>query len=243
MNFSLEKTTKRNLKDVFGSYMLKDVECDFDNYDIPFVDVPKDIKLPERLVSYSKIGTSNLDGNAFIHFYQDDYIFDGLYGVWNSLLYDHQTNKGFSLDKFAGSGGIICPDYSLYGDFPEAQKIWNTYRSRAIGCYINSIGGVAIPNFHANGPNSYHYCFGGLRKHTIVAVSTVGCLRSSADKFLFLQDLEELIKRVEPRLIILYGNKNKEVLELFKKYNQNYLFFPSDISEAHGGANHGNESK
>ena len=75
MNFSLEKTTKRNLKDVFGSYMLKDVECDFDNYDIPFVDVPKDIKLPERLVSYSKIGTSNLDGNAFIHFYQDDYIF------------------------------------------------------------------------------------------------------------------------------------------------------------------------
>lgn len=243
MIFSLDKTTKRDLKDVFGAYMLKDAEFDINNYDIPFVDVPNDIKLPSKLVPYSKIGTSKIDENVLIHFYQDDYIFDGFYGVWNSLIYNHQTNKGFSLDRLKDTGGIICPDYSLYGDFPEAMKIWNTYRSRAIGCYINSIGGVAIPNFHANGPDSYKYCFGGLRKHTIVAVSTVGCLRSDADKSLFLQDTEELIKRIEPRLIILYGNENKEVIELFKKYNQKYLFFPSDISEAHGGTAYGHESK
>lgn len=243
MKFTDEKITKRSLKDVFGSYLLKDAEFDINNYDIPFVEVPKDIKLPERLVSYSKIGTSEIDDSTFIHFYQDDYIFDGLYGVWNSLIYNHQTKKGFSLDKFADVGGVICPDYSLYGDFPEALKIWNTYRSRAFGSYINSIGGIAIPNFHANGPDSYEYCFGGLRKHTIVAVSTLGCLRSNADKSLFLQDTEELIKRIKPKIIILYGNKNKEVLELFKKYNQNYMFFPSDISEAFRGTSHGNESK
>lgn len=243
MKFSEDKITKRDLKDVFGSYMLKDAEFDISSYDIPYVDVPADIKLPKRLVAYSKIGTSDIDENVFIHFYQDDYIFDGYYGVWNSLLYDHQSNKGFSLDKLKNAGGIICPDYSIYGDFPEALKIMNTYRSRAVGSYINSIGGYALPNFHANGPDSYDYCFGGLRKHTVVALSTVGCLRSNADKTLFLKDTEELIKRIEPKLIILYGNKNKEVIKLFKKYNQEYLFFPSDISEAHGGTDYGNESK
>lgn len=242
MKFSKEKIAKRDVKDVFGSYMLKDAEFDVNNFDIPFVNTPKDIKLPKKLVSYSKIGTSKIDKNTFIHFYQDDYVFDGFYGLWNSLLYDHQTNKGFSLDKLKDAGGIICPDYSLYGDFPEAQKIWNTYRSRSIGCFINMIGGVAVANFHANGPDSYKYCFGGIKKHDIVAVSTVGCLRSSADKELFLQDLEELIKRIEPKVIILYGNNNKDVIDLFKKYNQKYLFFSSEISKAYGGKNHGNES-
>ena len=241
MNFSFDITTKKELKDVFGAYMLKDAEFDIDNFDIPFVDIPEDIKLPNRPVSYSKIGTSKIDENVIIHFYQDDYTFDGFYGVWNSLLYDHQTNKGFSLKKIENAGCIICPDYSICGDFPEALKIWNVYRSRTIGSYINSIGKVAIPNFHACGPDSYKYCFGGLRKNTIIAVSTVGCLRSNAEKSLFLKDTEELIKRINPRLIILYGNKNKEVIRLFEKYQQNYLFFPSEISEAHGGAKHGNE--
>lgn len=235
MKFSKEKIAKRDVKDVFGSYMLKDAEFDVNNFDIPFVNTPKDIKLPKKLVSYSKIGTSKIDKNTFIHFYQDDYVFDGFYGLWNSLLYDHQTNKGFSLDKLKDAGGIICPDYSLYGDFPEAQKIWNTYRSRSIGCFINMIGGVAVANFHANGPDSYKYCFGGIKKHDIVAVSTVGCLRSSADKELFLQDLEELIKRIEPKVIILYGNENKEIIRLFKQYKQDYVFFRSDISSAYGG--------
>ncbi len=243
MNLSLATVTQRNPKDVFGAYMLKNAEFDINNYDIPFVDIPEDIKLPVRLVSYSKIGTEKLDKNVFIHFYQDDYIFDGFYGIWNSLLYNHQTIKGFSLDKLKNVGGIICPDYSLYGDFPESLKIWNTYRSRAIGSYINRIGGIAIPNFHASGQDSYKYCFGGLRKHTIVAISTVGCLRANADKLLFLKDTEELIKRIRPKLIILYGDKNKEIIDLFKKYNQKYLFFPSDISKAYGGNTYGHESK
>ena len=241
MNFSLDIITKRDLKDVFGAYMLKDAKFDIDNYDIPFVDVPNDIKLPKKLVSYSNIKTGKIYEGTFIHFYQDDYKFDGLYGVWNSLLYDHQTKKGLSFKKIKGADGIICPDYSLYGDFPELVKMWNTYRSRVIGSYINRIGGIAIPNFHANGPDSYKYCFGGLRKYTIIAVSTVGCLRSNIDRQLFLKDTEELIKRIEPRLIILYGNENKEVIGLFKELNQAYLFFPSDISEAYKGECYGNE--
>lgn len=236
MKFTKEKIALRNLKDVFGSYMLKDADKDLRNYDIPYVDTPEDIMLPEKLVPYSKIGATNIDEKTFIHFYQDDYIFDGLYGMWNALIYGHQTKKGFSLDKLKDAGGIICPDYSVYGDFPEALKIWNIYRSRAIGNYINSIGGIAIPNFHANGPDSYKYCFGGLRKNSIIAVSTLGCLRSKKDRKMFLQDTEELLVRINPRLIILYGNKNQDVLDLFEKYNQNYLFFPSEIAEAHRGA-------
>ena len=240
---SNKKMFKRDKKDVFGSYLLRNAEFDIEHYDIPYVDVIKNIKMPEKLVSYSKMGSSKNDKKTFVHFYQHDYVFDGLYGVWNSLLYDHQSKRGFNLDKLKELGGIICPDYSIYGDFPEALKIGNVYRSRTIGYYLNSIGIPAIPNFHCNGPDSYDYCFAGLRKGTIVAVSTLGCLKSIEDKELFLPGLEELLIRIKPKMIILYGSKTKEIEKLFAKYKQKYLFFESDISQFYGGKSHGNESK
>lgn len=243
MKPSNKNKSKRDRKDVFGAHLLKGAEFDIEHYDIPFVDVPKNAALPKKLVPYSKIGSSKIDKNTFVHFYQHDYVFDSLYGIWNSLLYDHQSEKGFNLDKLKKLGGIICPDYSIYGDFPEALKIWNVYRSRSIGYYLNSIGIPAFPNFHCNGPDSYSYCFGGLRKGTIVAVSTLGCLKAKVDRQIFLPGLEELIIRIKPKLIILYGSKNKEIEKLFVKYKQKYLFFESDISQFYGGKSHGNESK
>lgn len=233
---------KRDYKDVFGAYMLKGAEFDVDHYDIPYVDVIEDSVLPDKLISYGKINQADPNSNTFAHFYQDDYIFDGTYGIWNALLYDHQFKKGFYFEKLNNVKGIICPDYSIYGDMPKDQKIWNVGRSRRIGSYFNRIGIPAIPNVHWLGPESYEYCFAGLRKNSILAISTLGCLRSNLDKSLFIPGLIYLVDNYKPSTLILYGTSTEEIKRILKDSGLKYLYFPSEISEAME-AKHGNERK
>lgn len=240
MKHSLE--FKKDYKDVFGAYMLVGAEYDVEHYDIPYVDVKDDIVLPEKLISYSKVKQADSNSNVFVHFYQDDYIFDGTYGIWNALLYDNQFKKGFNFDKLKNVKGIICPDYSVYGDMPKDQKIWNVGRSRRIGSYFNRIGIPAIPNVHWLGPESYEYCFAGLKKNSILAVSTVGCLRSNLDRSLFIPGLIYLIKNFEPTTLILYGTLTEEIKSILETSFTKYLYFPSEISEVME-AKYGNERK
>ncbi len=240
MKYSLE--FKRDYKDVFGAYMLRGAEYDVEHYDIPYVDVKEDIILPNRLISYSKINQADPNSNTFVHFYQDDYIFDGTYGIWNALLYDSQFKKGFCFDKLKNVKGIICPDYSIYGDMPMDQKIWNVGRSRRIGSYFNRIGIPAIPNVHWLGPESYEYCFAGLRKNSVLAVSTLGCLRSGLDRSLFIPGLIYLVDHLKPSTLILYGTLTEEIKSILEDNDINYLYFPSEISEAME-AKYGNERK
>ena len=240
MKYSLE--FKRDRKDVFGAYMLKGAEYDIDHYDIPYVYVREDVILPDKLISYSKINQADPSENVFVHFYQDDYIFDGTYGIWNALLYDNQFKKGFCFEKLDKVSGIICPDYSIYGDMPKDQKIWNVGRSRRIGSYFNRIGIPAIPNAHWLGSDSYEYCLAGLRLHSIIAVSTLGCLRSSLDYQLFMPGLIYLIENIQPKTLILYGSLTEEIRSILESHGIEYLYFPSEISEAME-AKYGNERK
>ena len=72
MKYSLE--FKKDHKDVFGAYMMKGAEYDVEHFDIPYVDVMEGIVLPSRLIPYSKINQADPNDNAYVHFYQDDYI-------------------------------------------------------------------------------------------------------------------------------------------------------------------------
>lgn len=108
--------------------------------------------------------------------------------------------------------------------------------------HYKKLGYRVIVNVKWTDAYSYNYCFSGIRYGSVVAVSTLGCLRANADKELFLPGLEELIKRKHPRCIILYGSLTKEILEILNMYNQKFVFFPSQISEAME-AKYGNEGK
>lgn len=236
---------QKNVNDIFGAYLLEgakyDRECE---YDIPFIDVPKNIELPRNLVSYNKVNKINaIDReNMYVHFYQKDYTFDGKYGIWNSLIQNENHKRGFNLSKIDGFGAVICPDFSTYSDMPRVMQIWNVFRSRTVGYFLSNLGYNTIPNVRWTDSKSYGYSYAGIRKNSIVAVSTLGCLRSKADRELFLPGLEELIIRKKPKCIILYGSLTDDVSNILLKYNQKYLFFPSEISIAME-LKYGNESK
>lgn len=235
INFESNKT-KRNKEDVFGAYLLDGAEYDIESgWDIPYVDTPTELALPTKLVGYQKSNQCVERSMAYLHFYHKDYVFDGRMGIWYALVFNSFFKKGFKLSKLDGYRAIITPDFSMYYDMPIIMQMWNLLRSRIVGFYLAKLGYNVVVNVRWTDEKSYSYCFAGLRQNDIVAVSTLGCLRSNADKQLFMPGLEELINRIHPKTIVIYGSLNDEIKTLLKKYEQNYLFFPSEISEVYGG--------
>lgn len=180
------RTNRRYNMDLFD-----DIEFTSDKFEMPIIKA-EDIT-PSSLVGFNYALNRNPDG-SFIHFYLDDYQFER---VWNK--------PKIYVELFKRWGGIIAPDFSTYLDMPQAQQIFNVYRSRLLGAYFQSMGIKVIPCAQWSDPRSFEYCFKGIEKNGTVAVSTVGVMRHRESRFLFVSGLTELIEQVQPQKIVLYG--------------------------------------
>ncbi len=222
--------TGKELKDVFGAYLVEGAEFT-GYYDMPVINVQFK-EIPQKLIPYSSLYGKSDCSEAICHFYENDYIFDGKHGVWNSLIQGHGFARGFNFGKLAEVKAVISPDYSLFQDMPRCMQIWNVYRSRVVCYYLNKIGKICIPNVRWTDKESYSFTFDGVAKGCSVAVGTLGCSKSLDDKKLLISGFEETISRIQPYNIIIYGSLSKEIKELLEFYNQEYYYFPSKTSLA-----------
>lgn len=139
--------------------------------------------------------------NAFVCFYLDDHKFDGPKGIWN----DSKTALRI-LRHFAGA---ITPDFSTYQDFPEPIKMYNTFRMRAFGYWLGKNGIPVINNVRWGTRETWRYCWDGIPQKSIVAIGTVGgSPRRLSDRRRFDDGLEELVRVLQPQIIIVYGSAN-----------------------------------
>ena len=93
----------------------------------------------------------------------------------------------------------------MYMDMPMPMKIWNVYRSRAIGAYYQSQGIKVIPTLSWAEPETYQFCFRGIPKGSIVAVSTVGVKENADALHIWRDGMDEAIRQIEPSQILIYG--------------------------------------
>ena len=101
-------------------------------------------------------------------------------------------------------GVVLAPDFSLYTDFPRVAQIWNVYRSRWLACYWIENGVNVIPTITWGDESSFDFCFEGVPKHSIVAISGMGS-RKAKTKEAYLKGFKEMVRRLEPQTIIVYG--------------------------------------
>ena len=69
--------------------------------------------------------------------YEDDYRFER---IWR--------NPRQYLNVLKRYNGVILPDFSLYRDMPLVMQLWNIYRSRAIGFWLQ-LNGIKASNIVA----------------------------------------------------------------------------------------------
>lgn len=197
------ETIRKGCIDVFNAFMLDGAS--FDKNDIPVCSTNK-IEIPKKLLAYD-LTKSSTEYDSYVHFYIDDYKFDGKRGIWN--------DPDKALDRLKKFKGIITPDFSTNLDFPDPLKRYNIYRMRAFGYYASKHGINTINNVRWSDKSSYDYCFAGIPKNSIVAIGSIGCIKEKKNWNLFQEGLDELVKRISPKIILVYGRAPDK---FFKKH-------------------------
>lgn len=166
-------------------------------YEIPVI-LPEEID--ESAIRHTQIipfnyalTEKNGDGKA-VHFYIDDYQFQR---VWKDP--DRYIPV---LQKF---DFVISPDFSIYSDMPEAMRIYNHYRKHWLAAYWQEHGIKVIADVCWSDERSFEWCFDGEPQNQIVAVSSVGCMKTKEGRELFIRGYEEMMKRLNPLWVIAYG--------------------------------------
>lgn len=230
---------RKGCKDNFHAFMVVDAEFD-GYYDIPFI--PQGFNLDvKKLIAYDKTYKHIYEPGEVVHFYLDDQKFDGPKGIWSGLSSNEAYKRGFDLSRFDGATAIITPDFSLYLDMPRVMQIWNIYRSRAVGYYLTKLGYNVIPNVRWTDAESYSYAFAGLHQGQTVAVGTLGCSKTNADKVLLINGFIEMISRIKPKTVIIYGPICKELMIAIDMYHVIVVQFDSDTQSFFRGDTHGIE--
>lgn len=127
------------------------------------------------------------------HFYLDDYRFET---AWNRIEPGWRHVRAYY--------AACTPDFSLYPQWPRAVQLWNTYRTRYLGRYWQERGCRVIPTVNWSNRASYDFCFDGIPPGQIVSLSVSDLRRPHVERR-FRDGLAQMIERLRPRLLLIYG--------------------------------------
>lgn len=144
--------------------------------------------------------------NQWVHFYRHDYIFERVWKEPNRYL---PILKRFQ--------GVITPDFSLYREMPLAMQIWNTYRNRAIGYWLQNNGIDIVTNVRWGDERTYAFAFEGLPKGGTYAVCTNGCIQGKLDRYYFQKGLEKMVEVLNPDTILNYQGIPEDIFGSYKE--------------------------
>ena len=151
----------------------------------------QDISLEKlSLIGYDKINQSDEKENT-VHFFLDDYRFES--------IYKNPDDKTERLKKF---NAVMSPDFSMFTEMPVSLQLYNCFRNRWVGAYLQSKGIKVIPTVRWGSLESFNFCFDGIEQGCTVAVSTLGIKN---EKSHFMLGYNEMRRRIRPKKIICYG--------------------------------------
>lgn len=168
-------------------------------YDIPVME-PCNIEIADtdRFVRFCDWKQVKDPENCIAHFYYDDYKF---VQAW-------RTPEKY-LEKLSRFKAVLSPDFSLYTDFPKTLQILSCYRRQWLGAYWQDNGIEVIPCILWGDVDTFDFCFDGIPQNSIVSVSSVGIKRkpdwNGRQQDIFKRGYDEMIKRVNPSRVLLYG--------------------------------------
>jgi hypothetical protein len=116
---------------------------------------------------------------------------------------------------------------------PLALQIESVYRNRAIGYWLQSNGIKIVPNIRWADERTYEFAFDGVSCGGTVAVGSHGYIKSNADRGYFLRGFDEMLRRLRPDNIVVYGRIPKEIDVEALKGSVNVLIFDSEFHVSH----------
>ena len=134
----------------------------------------------------------------------DDYHLERL---WNQPI--RYGNRFLSL-KVAN---VMSPDFSLLIGMPLPMLMWNTFRSRLVGNAWQNMGLNVIPTITWSDEKSFPFCFNGVAKGSVVAISDVG-IQNNEERYYFDLGYHRMLEVIKPKQILfMSGKKNRHLYE------------------------------
>ena len=93
-------------------------------------------------------------------------------------------------------------------------------------------GVKVIPNIRFNDERTYDFCFDSVEKNKVVAIGTYGCIKTKIDREYFKKGLKELVTRLTPKTIIVYGAAPDSIFKPYKDKGIKIVSFDSEFSKA-----------
>lgn len=141
--------------------------------------------------------------DRMVHFFLYDYKFER---VWKTPDND--------LEKLARYRAVLSPDFSMYLEMAPVMQLYNVFRNRWCGACWASKGIRVIPTVNWGDETTFDFCFEGIEKGSVVAVSTYMASEhdNRADqKEWFMAGYNEMLRRIEPEKIICYNTPFPEM--------------------------------
>lgn len=160
--------------------------------------------IPNRLIAFSDAINSR-DSNYWVHFYEDDYKFERLW-----------RNPRRYLDILKRYNGVILPDFSVYRDMPLVMQLWNIYRSRALGTWLQSNGLNVIPNLRWGDERTHMPCCLGIPFHSTISIGTHGAVREPMNRAHLEIGLSAIVDKLKPSALVVYGTAPASIFERYR---------------------------
>lgn len=222
---------RKGCKDVWNAFMAQGAK--FCNHDIPLcpttaTSIPVQQVTWEEALQIHKYHMSRKEYdyhvNAFVNWYLDDYKFVGPRGIWHDYKSALKIIRHFD--------GAITPDFSTNQDFPEPIKIYATYQMRLFGYWLTCNGICVINNVRWGTPETFTYAFEGIPRNSIVSIGTVGGgPRKLVDRARFEMGLYEMVRRLSPHTILVYGSANAKCFQQLREQEIQIISYPSKTAK------------
>lgn len=134
---------------------------------------------------------------------------NNLYKFVLNFRYDKNLDSQFwthplkEIPKLQSAMGAGTPDFSVSSRMMRPELIHQVFKNRWCGCLWQECNILAIPTMVWDGKDTYDICFGNIPKRNVVLISTLGCMNHSD---IFLAGYYEMMRRIEPSLIFVYGS-------------------------------------
>ena len=168
-------------------------------YGVPRI-LPMEINEPVEMIGFNFAAGHRHPEHVGVHFFLKDYQFSRLW-----------TSPDIYTEMLLRFRFVCTPDFSMFTDFPLALQINSHYRKHWLGAYWQSKGMVVIPTICWSDERSFEWCFDGEPEKSVVAVSSVGTQLQMEAKRLFLLGYEQMISRLQPKMVLFHGRIPAEI--------------------------------
>ncbi len=235
---------RNGIHDVWNAFMVEGADFGTNTNDIPYCPTTATV-IPKKIIDWDEARKMYSDAiarhdyhfhsDAFVCFFIDDRKFSNEqsssekgYNIWREYRFVLKVLRHFA--------GAITPDFSLCQDFPYPIKIYNVYRMRAYGYWLGKNGIQIINGVRWGTSETYSYAFDGLPQNSILCIGTSGgSPRKLVDRDRFAAGLHELIKRLHPHTLLVYGSAKYACFKVLQQSGINIIEFPSRTARVFEG--------